>query len=197
MIIRDFFKDRRNGFFLDVGCADCFYLSNTAYLETDLGWSGIGVDALAEFGPGYVKDRPKTKFHNYLVTDKSTGKQKFYRAEALPEVSSTQKKVAAEQARQYRGDGTVAEIEVPSITLNELLDQNGVSKIDFLNLDIEEHEPAALAGFDINRFQPELVCVEAHPAVREELLKYFTAHGYKRLEKYLPYDNVNWYFTLN
>jgi hypothetical protein len=60
-------------------------------------------------------------------------------------------------------------------------------------MDIEGHEPKALAGFDIERFRPELVCIEA--GNREEIVDYFTQHGYERIEKYLEYDKVNWYFT--
>ncbi len=32
-------------------------------------------------------------------------------------------------------------------------------------MDIELSEPKALAGFTIERFKPELVCIEAHPEV--------------------------------
>src|SRR6266566_6456358 len=39
-VIRDFFQDRHNGVFLDVGANDYRNESNTYYLETELGWSG-------------------------------------------------------------------------------------------------------------------------------------------------------------
>jgi hypothetical protein len=61
-------------------------------------------------------------------------------------------------------------------------------------MDIEGHEPKALAGFDIERFRPELVCIEA-PANPEKIAAYFAQHGYVRIEEYLEYDAVNWYFT--
>jgi hypothetical protein len=62
-------------------------------------------------------------------------------------------------------------------------------------MDIEESEPAALAGFDIDRFQPELVCIEAVEKIRPQIQAYFDAHGYERIERYAPHDAVNWYFT--
>ena len=76
----------------------------------------------------------------------------------------------------------------------KLLDDNGIEKIDFLSMDIESAEPDALAGFDIERFQPELVCIEATPGIRKQLLEYFGAHGYERIDRYLEYDKINWYF---
>lgn len=62
-------------------------------------------------------------------------------------------------------------------------------------MDIEGSEMPALAGFDIDRFHPELVCVESRPKNREALLAYFKGHGYRQIEKYLNYDTANWYFT--
>jgi hypothetical protein len=87
------------------------------------------------------------------------------------------------------------EIEVPTITLNDLLDSEGVKKIDFLSIDIELWEPKALAGFDVERFRPELVCIEAHPQVRQQILDYFARHRYTLVGKYLRADVNNLYFT--
>ena len=68
--------------------------------------------------------------------------------------------------------------EVPTITLNDLLVAEGIQKIDFLSMDIELHEPQALAGFDIKRFRPSLVCIEGLLPVRQQILDYFAANDY-------------------
>lgn len=39
------FADQRNGFFVEAGALDGEYLSNTLWLERDLGWSGLLVEA--------------------------------------------------------------------------------------------------------------------------------------------------------
>ena len=62
-------------------------------------------------------------------------------------------------------------------------------------MDIELAEPKALAGFDVDRYRPALVCVEAHPDVRQEILDYFTRHGYTVVGKYLRMDPKNLYFS--
>ena len=54
-LIRDFFQDRRGGFFVDVGANHYRTASKTYYLETILGWSGIAVEPLKEFGADYAK----------------------------------------------------------------------------------------------------------------------------------------------
>jgi FkbM family methyltransferase len=201
LIIRHFFDDRRDGFFLDVGAFHWKKYSTTYYLEKHLGWSGIAVDALERFAPGYAKNRPGTRFFHHIVTDHSGTMETLYVAGP---VSSTTKGHAAEVVRSYGKDDEKAdEFEekglpqelVPTITLNDLLDQNGVSNIDFLSMDIEQGEPSALAGFDIDRFKPELVCIEVTQSVRDQIVDYFERHDYERIDKYLAYDKVNWYYT--
>jgi FkbM family methyltransferase len=195
LVIREFFQDRRQGFFVDVGAGDYQRFSTTFYLEKHLGWQGLAVDALASHAPGYAAHRPRTKFLNYLVTDRAKGKGAFFESIGFKEFSSADRQVAEKQLDFVYGRATVLEHEVPSITLTRLLEQQKIERIDFLSMDIEEHEPQALAGFDIERFQPKLVCVEAHPTVKARLLQYFARHGYVRIDKFLTYDALNWYFT--
>ncbi len=192
LIIRDFFQDRREGVFLDVGCADPMHNSTTYYLEKHLGWSGIGVDALSEFAPKYEEQRPQTRFYSYIVTDHEGTKEKFYRVRGATGLSSTIER------QEWMGKELKTDtLEVPTVTLNALLEKAGIEKIDFLSMDIEGGAPKALAGFDIERYRPELVCLEASggdPEYRKGLLDYFERHGYERIDRYLEYDVVNWYF---
>jgi hypothetical protein len=83
---------------------------------------------------------------------------------------------------------------VPTTTLNRVLEKAGLTKIDFLNMDIELSEPKALAGFDIDRYRPELVCIEAQPETRQQILDYFAEHNYRLIGKYLRVDPTNLYF---
>jgi FkbM family methyltransferase len=190
LIIRDFFQDRRAGFFLDVGCAWPKKYNNTYFLESALGWSGIGIDALPEYAPAWKSERRNSRFFNYMVTDHSGSIEKFFRAAELPGISSVAPRKAFSRKKvKYE------EIRVPTITLTKLLEDAGVERIDLLSMDIEGHEPTALAGFDIDRFRPELVCIEVYHAGQEKLRTYFADHGYERIERYVQYDGANQYFT--
>jgi FkbM family methyltransferase len=190
LIVRDYFQDRRDGVFLDVGCASPIQDSNTYYLEKHLGWSGIAVDALPEFAQSWERKRPRSRFFNFYVSDHADTVEPFYRS-ALRGTSSGRKDQKGPGGRAV----PLEEIKVPTTTLNKLLDTNGVARIDFLSMDIEGHEPPALAGFDIERFRPALACVEAKPANRDAIKRYFAEHGYEQLERYLEHDTVNYYFA--
>ena len=53
-IVRDFFKGQRGGVFVDVGANHHQRFSNTYYLETVLGWSGVAFEPQAKFAAGYT-----------------------------------------------------------------------------------------------------------------------------------------------
>lgn len=188
-IIRHFFRDRRAGTFLDVGAYHYKNGSNTYYLEKELGWSGIAVDANGEFARGYQDNRPKTRFFNFFISDKSDEQADFYIVRDPGHLTKSTAVPGFVKGRKTE------DVKVPTITLNDLLARLAVPGIDFLSLDIELWEPRALAGFDIERYRPELVCVEAHKEVRDRLLDYFTRHGYVRLDLYFLFDQRNWYFA--
>lgn len=192
LLIRDFFQDRRGGFFLDVGCAWPVRSNNTYYLEKHLGWKGIGIDALAEYGPAWKTERQNSRFFSYLVTDQSGIKETFFKSEN-PGLSSTNRDMAS--GKVFGDNLAPEEVQIYTITINDLLDREGITKIDLLSMDIEGHELAALAGFDIDRFKPELACIEVHAAARQPVTEFFAAHGYERLERYDEHDFANYYFT--
>ncbi|OFW06558.1 MAG: hypothetical protein A3H96_12890 [Acidobacteria bacterium RIFCSPLOWO2_02_FULL_67_36] len=186
-IIRDFFQDRRNGVFVDIGANHYRDDSTTFYLEERLGWSGVAVEPLKQFEPDYVKYRPRTRFLPFFVSDVSDRTAQLY---VLPEhtvVSSTDRKFTE------RTGANPQEVTVPTITMNDLLHKAGIERFDFLSMDIELSEPKALAGFDIGRFLPELVCIEAHPEVRQRILDYFARNNYVMVGKYLQADENNLY----
>jgi FkbM family methyltransferase len=187
--IRDFFSDKRDGFFVDVGANDYKVTSNTYYLDTVLNWKGLAIEPQRQFEADYIKFRPRTKFLSFFVSDASNQLAKMYVLKKNSLIASADRSFTEHEGEKAR------EIEVPTITLNDLLASEGVKKIDFISIDIELWEPKALAGFDVERFRPELVCIEAHPKVRQQILDYFARHKYTVVGKYLRADVNNLYFT--
>jgi FkbM family methyltransferase len=187
-IIRDFFQDRREGVFLDVGANDYRKESNTHFLEVVLGWSGIAVDANADFGPDYSKHRPRTRFVAMFASSVADSTVQFFVPHTDHLVASSNRKFAESLLESTKPR------TVPTTTLNAVLDQAKIDRIDFLNMDIELAEPQALAGFNIGRFRPSLVCIEAHLDVRQQILDYFATNGYVLIGKYLRADPYNLYF---
>ena len=188
-LVRDFFQDRRDGVFLDVGANHYRDESNTYYLETQLGWSGVSVDALEAFSADYRAHRPRTQYFARFVSDVTDSTARFY----VPEENKLVASASFEFTERHGAPGVATEVR--TTTLDALLERAGLAHIDFLTMDIELAEPKALAGFDVDRYRPALVCIEAHQEVRQEVLDYFTRHGYTVVGKYLRADPKNLYFS--
>jgi FkbM family methyltransferase len=189
-IIRDFFQDRRGGVFVDVGANHYRDESNTYYLETELGWSGVAIEPQEKFAADYARHRPRTTFMPLFVSDVSNREATLY----VPKsdlVASSNKEFAATQ----NGASDVTSLRTTTTTLDDVLDRSGITSIDFLSMDIELAEPAALAGFSIERFRPGLACIEGHEEVRQQILDYFARHGYVMVGKYWLADSENLWFA--
>lgn len=186
-IVRDFFNDARNGVFLDVGANHYQRFSNTYYLETVLGWSGVALEPQAKFAADWARYRPNTTFVPLFVSDVSNKEATLY---------VTSNDLVASSSREFtEAFGSVTPTTATTTTLDDVLDRLGIKHIDFLSMDIEMAEPQALAGFSIERFQPRLVAVEAHPPIRQQLLDYFVRHRYVPVGKYWRLDSENFWFT--
>jgi FkbM family methyltransferase len=186
-LIRAFFQDRRGGFFLDVGAGDPIRHSTTHYLEKHLGWSGIAVDAIAEYAPVYATLRPATRFFAYFAGNKSDLARDFFVAEDRNFSSAT--------GTEPRG-GVYVKRKVETVALDDLLGREKVGQFDFLSMDIEGSEPIALAGLDVGRFRPELVCIEiASPEIGRAVTEYFVLRGCREVSAYRAVDAINRYYT--
>ena len=189
-IVRDYFHDQRGGVFVDVGANDYRRFSNTFFLETNLGWSGLAIEPQTKFAEGYAQHRPRTVFIPLFVSDSSNG-------QAVLHVPANNDLIASADPAfvQALGGEKIVSQQMTTTTLDAVLERQKIDHLDFLSIDVELHEPEVLRGLSVERFQPRLVCVEAHPEVRQRILDYFAAHGYAVLGKYLRADTQNLWFT--
>ena len=187
-IARDFFNDERGGVFLDVGAGDALFNSTTAYLEKELGWTGIAIDAEPKHLESFLRERRGSRFFAYFVGDKDGAHVPFYVNDVEWRLSSGSKPFADDMGKNHA-------VEVPTITLNTLLQREKIGRIDFLSMDIEQGEPVALAGFDIRKYRPRLVCIEMQNATRDRIHEYMARNGWIEIEKYRQWDSVNRYYT--
>ena len=155
--ILDYFKDRKNGFYVDVGCYHPIHRNNTHLLHMQ-NWSGVNVDT-SQFSISLFNFmRPKDLNYNCAISDKNENIKLFYQKE-LSQLSTIEKG-QAESVFQ----GEIKEKEIEAFTLDEILsrDKYKNSKIDLLDIDVEGADLKVLRGLSFEKFKPELVCVEIH-----------------------------------
>ncbi|MDA7779156.1 FkbM family methyltransferase [Candidatus Pelagibacter sp.] len=152
-----YFKDRKKGFYVDVGCYHPIHRNNT-YLLHEQNWCGINIDTSQFSIDLFNYMRPKDLNYNCAISDKNENIKLFYQKE-LSQLSTTEKK-QAESVFQ----GNIKEKEIQAFTLDEILNKDRYknSKIDFLDIDVEGADLKVLKGLSFDKFKPELICVEIH-----------------------------------
>jgi len=175
-----FFGFKKEGFFIDVGAFDGVYLSNT-YAFEQLGWSGICIEAFPEYFDLCVKNRPGSQCVQAACLAGGRGPVEF-RTERGGLFSG----VKADEgftASIYRGQNVPFDgfrtIRVPSASLDELLDGK-TGEIDFVSIDVEGAELEVLKGFDVERYRPRVLVLEANrPEERQAIDDYLGGRGYR------------------
>ena len=155
--ILNYFKDRKNGFYVDVGCYHPIHRNNTHLLHMQ-NWSGVNIDTSQFSIDLFNFMRPKDLNYNCAISDKNKNIKLFYQKE-LSQLSTIEKS-QAESVFQ----GEIKEKEIEAFTLDEILsrDKYKDSKIDLLDIDVEGADLKVLRGLSFDKFKPELVCVEIH-----------------------------------
>ena len=186
LIIRDFFDDAWRGRFVDVGAGHYRDHSTTYFLERHRSWRGLAIDANEAYAADYARFRPRTTFLHAFVGDRDGGEADF---------AITKNPLFSSGVLPLPDDAVVRRVRVPRRTLDRILQERGASRVDFLSIDVEGAEAAVLAGFDIRRYRPALVCIEVDKPGRQRLFDWFRAAGYRELDAYRGINDWNAYFT--
>ena len=176
--VLDYFKDKKNGFYVDVGCYHPIHRNNT-YLLHKQNWNGVNIDT-SEFSIDLFNHmRPKDLNYNYAISNRNEIIKLFYQKE-LSQLSTTERD-QAETVFQ----GNIKEKEIQAFTLDEILNRNKYKniKIDFLDIDVEGADLKVLEGLSFDKFKPELVCVEIHAKEikQSDIYKFMANKNYELL----------------
>ena len=175
-VVTDYFKDKKNGFYVDVGCYHPIHRNNT-YLLHKKNWNGINIDTSQFSIDLFNYMRPNDLNYNCAISNKNEVIKLFYQKE-LSQLSTTES-VQAEKVFQ----GNIKEKKIQASTLNEILNKSKYkdSKIDFLDIDVEGADLKVLEGLSFDKFKPELICIEIHEKKIDEskIYKFLVDKKYK------------------
>ncbi|MDD2858729.1 MAG: FkbM family methyltransferase, partial [Candidatus Nanopelagicales bacterium] len=141
--------------YIDVGANEPRHLSITASLY-DQGWRGL----LIEADPDHAEQLRILRPHDTVVecaAAAQTGSLTFHRVPGTG--LGTLASVEAEHAAQ-RGFET-STIEVPTRRLSDIIDEAALTAIHFMSIDVEGAEAEVLAGLELRRHRPWVLCIEA------------------------------------
>lgn len=169
------FINYRNGFFVEIGAGDGVYLSNTFYLEKNLGWRGVLVDPVLHHYLSCLTHRTMstsylcaaTNFEN--KSDYIKLKYGGYSTLALgpqSDINDAQQHIN-DAASYIPANNAGVEFLAPLRTMTEMLDSANAPKvIDFFSLDVEGNELEVLQGIDFSKYQIRWLLVESRDISR-------------------------------
>jgi FkbM family methyltransferase len=180
-ILWRFFKNKRNGFLVDVGAADGYRYSNSYSLINDYNWGGM----LIEPHPDFVQrtetlyaEKPKIKICAYAIGSTEEIRQLYMYGRDKHAQISTLSNRFKERAVQIHGDKYLSPINVKCKPLNSVLREYDCPiDIDFISIDCEGLDMEVLQSMDWNRYHVRLVCVE-HSMPKSDLHSYMNSIGY-------------------
>ena len=177
----DFFKDRLNGFYIDVGAFHPYRINNT-YLLYKKGFRGINIDISATSIDFFNFARPDDVNLNIGASDKFEDKI-FFSKKNLSFHNTLSKSLAESdiQTEPFK-----KKYSISCKPLDYIIKKTKFSNktIDFLNIDAEGYDYQVLLGLNLKRYNPKVICIEISPLVDKKNEQYKNTKIYKHLLKH-------------
>ena len=157
--INEFFKDKGDGIYLDIGCFHPVMYSNTCLLHRK-GWRGINIDINPTSIDLFNILRPKD---TNLCTTINEIKETFeiYYDDPFSPVNTLDKQFY--ENLENKKNKNTKKLFVESKSMQEILNISKIDKsIDFINLDVEGMDYKILKNINLNQLKPKLVSIETH-----------------------------------
>jgi FkbM family methyltransferase len=152
----DFYKNKKNGFFVEIGASDGITLSNTFLLETLYDWKGICVEPIDSNYKKLISNRINSDCCNFAVFNETGKIVNFDVVESYDLLSGISEYLDSDKTGDMKKS-----IIVKTISLNDLLEKYNAPKfIEYLSLDTEGSEFEILKNFNFNNYIFGLIDVE-------------------------------------
>lgn len=176
--VLEFYNNKKDGFFIEIGASDGITLSNTYLLEITYDWKGICVEPIPDKFELLCKNRPNSLCYNYAVYNDSNKQVIFDIANTNDLLSGISNNI------DFHIDvvnSNKTQIIVNTISFNDLLEKsNAPLYIGYLSLDTEGSELEILKSVDLQKYIFGLIHVE-HNYIeprRTQIRQLLTSNGY-------------------
>lgn len=177
------FQGQRHGIFVEVGALDGLSFSNTRFFEENRGWSGVLIEAnpvaFANMVVGPVESRPKSR-KICCALGETWRLAEFSSVHRISGWSGLDAERHALHAKRIAGlSPEKTRFTVPIVPISCVLAHCGITRIDYLSIDVEGAELLVLRGLVRDLFEIDIIEVENNygGAAVETLL---AEHGYEK-----------------
>jgi len=174
-LVWKFFGQKRDGVFVEVGANDPVAGSQAWLLEQN-GWQGVLMEPQASLCEKLRPARPRSRV--FQVACSSPGSE----GEADLILTEYDGNATLKPQRDSHGINYVGAERVRITTLDSVLQAAGVSRLDFVSMDVEGHEIEVMHGFNFEKYKPSLILIEdgVRDLAKHRFLK---RQGYKLVKR--------------
>ncbi|MDC0052115.1 FkbM family methyltransferase [bacterium] len=169
-IIKKFFENKKNGFYIDIGSFHPIMYSNTCCLYNS-GWSGINIDLNQTSIDLFNIMRPNDLNVCAAISDKIEERDLYMDHQFSP-VNTIHQSLyeAADKKILFKN---LKKKKIKTQTFSNIIKKiNELPKINFLNIDCEGNDYLVLTSIDLKYYKPELICIETHDVHNKETFIY-------------------------
>ena len=178
------FKGYKNGIFVDVGAHDGVSINNTLYFEKNNNWTGINIEPLKDIYERLLINRPSSINLNCAICN-TDGETDFYCNKGYTEMLSGIKDTFDKRHLQRlerennKMGSTTSVIKVKTKRLETILDENKLTHINLLSIDVEGAEFEVIKSINFDKVFIDVICFENNYGdVSTPIVKYLEDKGY-------------------
>lgn len=176
--LKEYFKSKKDGFYIDVGCYHPIRLSNTMFLYSK-GWSGMNVDLSKKSIDLFNICRPRDINLNFGIGSKNYVSSYFYNKEIFH--SNT---LDINFSKDFLKKDKLRKKKIKIKTLSYLIDKYLLKKkIDLIDIDAEGLDFDVLKGINFKKHSIDLIMVEIHDYDKK------TLRNSKKIQQLLKKNN--------
>lgn len=178
-VYENYFKERTDGIFVDIGAYDGVIGSNSLFFE-NLGWQGVCIEPNPEVFKK-LQELRKCKCVPYAISDKSETARFFQIKEGGPATLSglvdeySQQAIARINKEVNQEDQNFDYIDVECKTFESIVKYK---HIDYLSLDTEGNELKILQSIDYSEYFIDVITVENND-YDQKFIDFLTQKGYQ------------------
>lgn len=194
------FKGKTNGVFVEVGALDGFGASNTWFFEKERNWSGLLIEPNpVEYNKKDLNPRPNSIFENCAISDVEmdinflsiegpcnvlSGIMEFYNAQHLERINR-ELEMYKSYPEGHEHFSRKQVIPMKAVRLESLFDKHGITKVDFISIDVEGAELNVLNSINFDKVDIDVFLIENNYGLEKET-EFLISKGYK------PLGNIQW-----
>ena len=183
MLVKDnFFKNKKSGFFVEIGAYDGIDGSNCYHFEKFMNWEGIAVEASPLQFEKLKKNR-NCKLINLALGSENKQVEFYEVAEGFTQMSGINNLNFQNSFQRIKknSNSKINKIDIECKTFDKLIPDDQI--IDLISIDIEGNELDVLKSIDFDKYQIKVIIVENIVPNELSYLKFFLEKNFSYFDR--------------